>query len=295
VLVFHLLRYTLSRVFGPKAKLINPPSLAPCPSVANSQPMVTIIIPTRDKPELLRNCINSIKRHTEYANYEILVVNNQSIQLETLILLNELRSLGIKIVDYDFPFNFSAMCNLAVRNSTAEFVCLLNNDTTVLRSNWLSSLVGHAQGENTGWVGCLLVSENGLIQHSGLALGFRGIAEHAYIGESLDLIEPSAVVESCREVSAVTFACAVIARAKYDELAGLNEDFPVGLNDVDCCIRSMELGYKNIFCSSSVLTHLESSSRPKALSVLGAKRAIRDVLQFLSLHPFSKLKDSHYC
>lgn len=295
MLVFDLLRYTLSRVFGPKAKLKDPPSLAPCPSAADSQPMVTIIIPTRDKPELLRNCISSIKRLTEYANYEILVVNNQSIQLETLDLLNELRPLGIKIVDYDFPFNFSAMCNLAVRNSTAEFVCLLNNDTTVLRSNWLSSLVGHAQEEDTGWVGCLLVSESRRIQHSGLALGFRGIAEHAYAGESIDLVKPKAVVGSCREVSAVTFACAVIARAKYDELAGLNEDFPVGLNDVDCCIRSMELGYKNIFCSSSVLTHVESATRPKALSVLGAKRAIRDVVVFFRDHRFSKLKDYYYC
>ena len=295
MLVLDLLRYTVSRAFGPKAKLKDPPSFSPCPSAAASQPMVTIVIPTRDKADLLRNCISSIKRLTEYENYEVLVVNNQSIQLETLDLFNELRSQGIKIVDYDFPFNFSAMCNLAVRYSTAEFVCLLNNDTTVLRASWLSSLMGHAQESSVGWVGSLLVTETGLIQHAGLALGFRGIAEHAYIGESIETVGSSALVGSCREVSAVTFACAVIARTKYDELAGLNEDFPVGLNDVDCCIRSMELGYKNIFCSSSVLTHLESASRPRALSILGAKRAIQDVLQFLSLHPFSKLKDSHYC
>jgi GT2 family glycosyltransferase len=155
-------------------------------------------------------------------------------------------------------------------------------------------MVGHAQEENSGWVGCLLVSENGLIQHSGLALGFRGIAEHTYAGISVDQVMPLDVVNRCREVSAVTFACAVISRGKYDELKGLNEHLPVGLNDVDCCIRTLNLGYKNIFCSNSVLCHLESASRPRAFSAGGLKRAFSDVLKFLSLHKFSTLIDSHH-
>lgn len=294
MLVFDLIRYSLSRVFGPKAQLKDSPSLARCPSAADSHPMVTIIIPTRDKPDLLRNCISSIKRLTEYANYEIVVVNNQSSQPDTLILFSELRLLGVTILDYDLPFNFSAMCNLAVRDSTAQFVCLLNNDTTVLRSNWLSSMVGHAQDSDTGWVGSLLITKDGLIQHSGLALGFRGLAEHAYAGESVDLVTPKAVVDSCREVSAVTFACALISRAKYKELEGLDEGFPVGLNDLECCLRSLKLGYTNIFCSSSVLVHLESASRPKALSVGGAARAFFDILRFVSMHKFSELFDAYY-
>ena len=221
-------------------------------------------------------------------------MNNQSKQAETFDLFTELQSFGVKIIDYDLPFNFSAMCNLAAQQSSAEFVCLLNNDTTVLRSSWLSSLIGHAQESSVGWVGSLLITETGLIQHSGLALGFRGIAEHAYQGESLYKVKPKAVVENCREVSAVTFACALISKSKYTELGGLNEDFPVGLNDVDCCIRASELGYKNIFCSSCQLTHLESASRPKAMSFRGMKRAANDVIKFLSAHDLSKLKDAHY-
>jgi GT2 family glycosyltransferase len=243
----------------------------------NLQPKVSIIIPTKDKPQLLRACIESIRENSNYSNYEILIVDNSSIEPETKDLLAQYESEGLSILQYPGTFNYSAICNFSATKATGDYLCFLNNDTEVVSSNWLSSMVEHASKESTGIVGAVLSYPNGSIQHMGIALGYTGIAGHPYRGESKDQRVP----ENCFQVSAVTFACAVVSKSKFWEIGGLDEKFPSGFNDVDFSIRSSNQNFKNVLCVKAHLIHRESQSRPRTLSSAGFSRAVNDVLVIL--------------
>jgi GT2 family glycosyltransferase len=242
----------------------------------------------------LSKCIQSVKAKTTYPNFEILVVDNQSHEPASFELFSKLKDQGVRVLDFDQPFNYSAISNLAVDNASGDYICLLNNDTEVISSNWLSSMMVHAARTSTGFVGSVLLTLSGSVQHAGLALGFAGIAEHAYAGAQMNRVEPKEAVSTCHEVEAVTFACALISKKKYLALGGLDETFSVGLNDVDACVKASESGLTNILCSNAVLTHIESATRPKALSAKGAYRALSEVRRFLAKHPFDSLNDRYH-
>ncbi len=246
----------------------------------NSFPLVSIVIPTRDKPDLLRTCIDSIRAKTDYPNYEILVVNNDSKEFETKSLLEKYRMEGIKVHDSPGRFNYSRLCNSAATKAQGKYVCFLNNDTEVLSRNWLSSMMEHATSPEVGLVGALLTLPNGSIQHAGIALGYTGVAGHPGRGLPLEKLE----LTSCYEASGVTFACVVISQEKYWNLGGLDESFPVGFNDVDISIRSSQQGLKNIVCVQARLLHHESLSRGRSLSAGGFFQATKDVITFLAKH-----------
>jgi GT2 family glycosyltransferase len=253
------------------------------------EPKVSIIIPTKDKAKLLRACIESIRENTNYPNYEILIVDNSSIEPETKDLLAQYESEGVSILKYPGVFNYSAICNFAATKATGEYLCFLNNDTEVVSKNWLQSMVEHASRSSTGLVGAVLSYPNGSIQHTGIALGNTGIAGHPYRGESKD----DCVPESCFQVSAVTFACAIIATKKFWEIGALDESFPSGFNDVDISIRSSNHNFKNIVCVKAELVHREAQTRPTSLSVSGFSRAGTDVIGILRKHK-SRLKDPFF-
>ena len=244
------------------------------------EPKVSIIIPTRDKPQLLRACMESIRENTSYSNYEILIVDNSSIEPETKDLLAQYESEGVSILQYPGTFNYSAICNFAATKATGDYLCFLNNDTEVISSNWLGSMVEHASRSSAGLVGAVLSYPNKSIQHMGIALGYTGIAGHPNRGESKDQCVP----ENCFQVSAVTFACAVISKSKFREIGALDESFPSGFNDVDISIRSSNHNYKNVVCVRAQLIHQESQSRPRALSFAGFIRAVNDVVSILLKH-----------
>jgi len=296
MLLGSLWSYGKSRLSKRRARL-NPDSKAlDCSSESASPnpPLVTIIIPTRDRADLLGSCIQSIKEKTTYPNFEILVVDNQSHEPASFELFSKLKEQGIRILDFNKPFNYSSISNLAVNHAGGDYICLLNNDTEVISSNWLSSMMAHATNPSSGFVGSMLLAPSGSIQHAGLALGFAGIAEHAYAGKQMDRVEPKEVASTCRAVEAVTFACALISKEKYLALDGLDETFAVGLNDVDACIRATELGLTNVLCSKAVLTHIESATRPKALSLRGFFLAFSEVRRFLTKRTFASLGDRYH-
>ena len=247
----------------------------------NLESKVSIIIPTRDKPKLLRACIESIRENTNYSNYELLIVDNSSIEPETKDLLAQFESEGISILKYPEVFNYSAICNFAASKATGDYLCFLNNDTEVVSKNWLSSMVEHASRSSAGLVGAVLSYPNNSIQHMGIALGYTGIAGHPNRGEPKE----QCVTGDCFQVSAVTFACAVISKSKFWEIGALDEKFPSGFNDVDISIRSSNHNYNNIVCVKAELIHHEAQTRPKSLSTLGFSRAITDVLASLQKHP----------
>jgi GT2 family glycosyltransferase len=246
----------------------------------NLEPKVSIIIPTRDKPRLLRACVDSIRAKTNYSNYELLIVDNSSIEPETKDLLAQYESDGVSILKYPGVFNYSAICNFAATNATGGYLCFLNNDTEVISTNWLQSMVEHASISTTGLVGAVLSYPDGSIQHMGIALGYTGIAGHPHRGESKDECVP----ESCFQVSAVTFACAMISTSKFWEIGALDESFPSGFNDVDISIRSSNHNYNNIVCVKAELIHREAQTRSKSLSTGGFSRAVTDVIDILRKH-----------
>jgi GT2 family glycosyltransferase len=244
---------------------------------SGNAPKVSIIIPTRDKPDLLSKCVDSVRNMTKYPNYEIIIVNNMSSESTTLSLLANYGEHGITVLDFAEPFNYSKICNFAAANASGQFICFLNNDTEVLYENWLSSMVDHAIQDTTGVVGAVLTYPDGSIQHMGIALGYTGVAGHPGRGNTPAEILPS----SCYEVSGVTFACAVVSKTKFQEIGGLDESFPFGYNDVDFCVRSAKAGYKNIICLEARSTHSESQTRKKTLTFTGAIQAFKDVMAFL--------------
>jgi GT2 family glycosyltransferase len=245
-----------------------------------NQPKVSIVIPTRDKATLLSRCLDSIREKTDYSNYEIIIVNNLSEEPTTRSLLENYRENGITVIDFAEPFNYSKICNFAASQSTGDFLCFLNNDTEVISKNWLSSMVEHASKNDIGVVGALLTYPEGTIQHMGIALGYKGVAGHPYRGYNPIDCLPS----GCYEVSGSTFACAMISKAKFSELGGLDEKFPVGFNDVDFCIRSTSAGFRNIMCLEARLTHVESQTRKRTLTFSGAIQGTKDVLSFLRVN-----------
>ena len=253
------------------------------------EPKVSIIIPTRDMPKLLRACIDSIRENTNYSNYELLIVDNSSIESETKDLLAQYESDSISILKYPGVFNYSAICNFAATKATGEYLCFLNNDTEVISKNWLQSMVEHASISSSGLVGAVLSYPNGSIQHTGIALGYTGIAGHPYRGESKDVCVP----ESCFQVSAVTFACALISVSKFWEIGALDENFPSGFNDVDVSIRSSNHNYNNIVCVKAELIHREAQTRPKSLSTKGFWQAVKDVMAILRKHS-GKIRESFF-
>jgi GT2 family glycosyltransferase len=246
-------------------------------------PKVTVVIPTRDKVDLLRTCISSLTARTEYSDIELVIIDNQSKEPATISYLAELEASGVRVLKYCKRFNYSAICNLAAETANGDYLCFLNNDTEIITADWLESMVDHASQPDVGIVGAVMTFPDGTLQHMGVALEYTGVAGHpGRLELSLEDIP-----ETCYEVSAVTFACAVVSAKKFKEIGGLNPEFPVAFNDVDISIRAGKVGYRNVVCVRSHLKHHESQSRKKAASLGGFAQGVRDVLLLFSKHQSS--------
>ena len=245
-----------------------------------ARPKVSIVIPTRDKSDLLKRCVDSIMQYTTETNFELVIVDNKSTENSTVVYLDGLSKLGITVLSYPKSFNYSAICNMAAEKATGEYLCFLNNDTEVLEPNWLSSMVDHASQPLVGLVGAVLTFPDGKLQHMGVALGYTGVAGHPGRGED----PKSSLPEHCFQVSAITFACAVISADKFKSLGGLSEEFPVAFNDVDISIRATNSNLVNVVCTRAHLLHGESQTRSRTQSFGGLFQGMRDVLMLIRVH-----------
>lgn len=231
-----------------------------------SQPLVSIIIPTRDKVEFLEPCIESLLEKTTYKNYEIIVVDNESEDPDTISYLAELVEREpdrVRVVRYPHPFNYSAISNMAVREARGEYVLFLNNDTQVVQSEWLERMLAHGQRPEVGVVGARLVyPETGVIQHAGVILGIDRVADHIYNGH-LDIKDPGYMgrAQVDQNFSAVTAACMLVRRSVFEEVGGMDEDaLAVLFNDVDLCLKIGGRGYKIVWTPYATLVHHGSAS-----------------------------------
>lgn len=226
-------------------------------------PLVSLIIPTRDMLAVLAKCVGSILEKTLYPNYEILIVDNQSVEPKTLAWLKRFEGHAkVRVVRYDRPFNFSAINNFAVRLAKGELIGLVNNDIEVISPGWLDEMVSHACRPEVGCVGAKLYYPNDTVQHGGVVLGLGGIAGHSHLGSERDSPGYFSRLFAAHNVSAVTAACLLVRRGVYEEVGGLDEaHLAVAFNDVDFCLKVREAGYANVWTPYAELYHHESLSR----------------------------------
>ncbi len=247
-------------------------------------PKVSIVIANKDHTEDLKRCITSILEKTTYLNYEIIIVENNSETTEIFEYYDSLKEMEkIKIVKFEGEFNYSAVNNLGVKHADGEYVLLLNNDTEVISINWIEELLMYAQREDVGAVGAKLYYGDKTVQHAGvvLQLGAHRTAGHIHCRQGRDSIGYMGKLCYAQNVSAVTAACLLVSRKKYDEVGGLDENFRVALNDVDFCLKLREKGYLNIFTPYSELYHYESISRGSDLEGENSKRLDKEANDFL--------------
>jgi O-antigen biosynthesis protein len=231
-------------------------------------PQVTIVVPTRDKADLLRRCAHGLKQITDYPNYNAVIVDNGTTDRAAVALLDELKTTpGFIVLDRPGPFNFSALSNDGARQTRSPVLVFMNNDVSMIDPGWLKAMVRWAVQPDIGAVGAKLLYPSGAIQHAGVIVGLGGIAAHVYRNEPRD--EPGYLGELLvpHEVAAVTAACIAIERSKFEAVGGFDaENLPVELNDIDFCLRVAERGFTNFWTPEAVLYHHEFGSRQVGLN-----------------------------
>ncbi len=254
-------------------------------------PRVSVIIPTRNGLAHLKPCIDSLIKLTRYPNLEILVVDNQSDEAETLAYLARIRQEhGVRVIPYDHPFNYSAINNLAASQASGELICLLNNDTEIMTADWLEEMVSQLLRPRVGIVGAKLYYGDGRVQHGGDAVGPGGCADHFHTGLTAEDPGYQRRAVSAQELSAVTAACLLTHRELFLSLGGLDElNLPIAFNDVDYCLRAGEAGWRVVWTPFAELYHHESISRGKDVTPTQRARAQRE-LKYMKTRWAQRLK-----
>jgi O-antigen biosynthesis protein len=250
-----------------------------------SPPRVSVVVPTRDRSDLLANCASGVLHRTDYPDIELIIVDNGSVEPDTSVLFGGLsKDPRVRVLPFPGEFNYSAINNYAVRQATGEVIVLLNNDTVVINPDWLREMVSHAIRPTVGAVGAKLLYADDTIQHAGVVLGVGsfdggpGVAGHLGIGKTRDDPGYFGQFALTRELSACTGACLALRRAVYQDVGGLDEEhLPVAFNDVDLCLRLRYAGYKVIWTPFAELHHLESASRGSDGTLDNAARFRREV------------------
>lgn len=227
------------------------------------RPLVSIIIPFKDKIEVLKPCLESVITKSTWPHYEILLVNNRSELMETEEYLKTLKDeTRITVLTYDKPFNFAAINNFAARQAKGEYLLLLNNDTEVITADWIECMLEHAQRPEVGAVGAKLLFPGGQVQHAGVLVGIGGIANHAFLksrGEEHGYFGQKNVIKN---YSAVTGACLMVRKSLYKNMGGLDaRNLGVSFNDIDFCLRLREKGYLVVYTPYAQLYHYEALTR----------------------------------
>lgn len=232
-------------------------------ALPNPLPKVSLVILTRDRPQLLDSCVRSVLDKTVYANIEVLIVDNGTVDAKALRLLDQFaKDERVRILRDPSPFNFSALNNRAVAQATGEFLCLLNNDIEVLSTDWLQEMVSVAAQPGVGAVGTRLWFPDGRIQHAGVILGIGGAAGHPFRLQKRQDTHYMGRPQLMQELSAVTAACLVTPKALFEQVGGMDEEaFQVAFNDVDYCLKVRREGLRVVYTPYAELVHHESVSR----------------------------------
>lgn len=230
--------------------------------IPSPPPLVSIIITTHNGLPPLRRCIENLRNITRYSPYEILVIDNQSDDLETLNYLGQIEGAGIaRILRLNLPSNLSAITNLAVKAAKGSFVCLINKHIEAISEVWLDEMVGQAAQPKIGAVGAMIYRPDNTIMHAGLLLDTKKIIFNPYSGYPRGTLGNIGRACLAQNMSAVTSACMLVRKDIYEEVGGLNEEsLPAAFNDVDFCLRVLEHGYRNLWTPFAELYYNESAT-----------------------------------
>jgi glycosyltransferase involved in cell wall biosynthesis len=265
------------------------------PQLVEPAPLVSILIPTKDRIDLLRQCIDSIQTKSSYQNFEILVINNNSGQAESFDYFAQLKTLGVKMLDYPKPFNFSAINNFAAQHAAGEYLCLMNNDIEIQTPDWMEEMLSFAQLPNAGAVGARLwYPGSGGLQHGGVIVGLGGVAGHAYVGLAKTEKGYFGRPVLHHRCSAVTAACLMIKKSTYFAVNGMDEGLAVAFNDVDFCLRLGQAGFHCVYTPHAEMTHHESASRGDDLSDANRERFMSEEAFMKSRWGQQLLVDPYY-
>ncbi|ORL53412.1 glycosyltransferase family 2 protein [Pseudomonas putida] len=258
-------------------------------------PRVSLIVPTRDQFKLLAACMEGLLNNTDYQNLELIVVDNQSTDPQTLDYLTALTERGVTVLRHPFPFNYSTINNRAANLATGDVIGLVNNDIEIIDSGWLKEMVAQLLRPNVGAVGAKLLWPNRMVQHGGVVVGINGLAAHS--GNTLAEDDPGYLGfnQLTRRQSAVTAACMLMRKAVFDDVGGLDElTFPVAFNDVDLCMRIQQQGLHLVWSAGAKLIHSESASRGKDLAPEKRARAQREQQKFIERWTLGHYNDPFY-
>lgn len=242
-----------------------------------AQAKISIIIPTKNCSFLVKICVDSIFEKSSYSNFEIILIDNNSDEPALFKLMEEYKrkypSQFFSIRE-EIPFNFSALMNAGSRAATGDYLLLLNNDTRVISADWMESMLAHAQRSHAGAVGARLLFKNNTLQHNGIELHANGIAEHVFSYLKENELPPQA--DCIKNYAAVTAACLMVSKKKFEEVEGFDENLAVDYNDIDFCLKLKNKGYHNVCLPFVKLYHYESITRGKE------KKSMEKYSQYLS-------------
>ncbi len=259
------------------------------------QPLVSVIIPTKDNLRLLRPCIESILEKTTYQNYEILIVDNGSVKDETIGFFREIeKKSNVHVLNYPKAFNYSAINNFAVSQARGSILALVNDDIEVISPDWMTEMVSWTTQDDIGCVGAKLYYPNDTVQHAGVILGTGGVANHCHLGLARGDTGYFGRASVHNNYSAVTGACLMVTKDIYQQVGGLNEqDLTVAFNDIDFCLRVQEAGFSNVWTPFAELYHLESASRGREDTPEKLKRFMKEA-EYMQKRWASTLMDDPY-
>jgi len=229
----------------------------------SGEPMISVIIPSKDHINDLELCISSIEEKTTWKNYEIIIVENNSVEKETFVYYETLKNRypNVRILTWKKEFNYSAINNFAVREARGEYLLFLNNDVEIITENWLEEMLQLCQQKDVGMVGAKLYYPDDTIQHAGVVVGLGGVAAHVLCKLPRDAEGYMGRLRCVQEISAVTAACMMVKTSVFKAVGGFDEELKVAFNDIDLCMKVRKYGVKIVFTPYAELYHYESKSR----------------------------------
>lgn len=225
------------------------------------EPLVSILIPNKDQVDSLDKCLRSIEEKTDYHNYEIVIIENNSEKEETFRYYEKISSEKIRVIRWEKEFNYSAINNFGVRHAKGDYILFLNNDVEIINSDWMREMLSHCQRKEVGIVGARLYYPDDTIQHGGIIVGIGGVAGSVFVGLPKGYSGYMHKAALQLDLSAVTAACMMMKRRVFEEVGGFEEKLKVAFNDVDLCLKTREKGYLVVYNPYVELYHYESKTR----------------------------------
>ena len=254
-------------------------------------PMVSIIIPNKDEKESLEACLHSIKEKTAYQNYEILIIENNSVSEEIFAYYKEIeKDPKIRVLRWEREFNYSAINNFGVQHANGDYLLFLNNDVTVITPDWIEEMLGMCQREEVGAVGVKLLYPDDTIQHAGCVIGIGGIAGHMFVDMPANRTGYLHKASIIQDMSAVTAACMMMKRTAFEEAGGFTEKLAVAFNDVDLCLKVRKSGRLIVYDPYVQLYHMESKTRGEEDSEAKVRR-FQEEIEYMREHWIDILKN----